>query len=185
MSDIPSVPSVPAVIDSLTSSSTTDALSANQGRLLNEKIGSFGGVQKIRAYDKTFSNVVYSTSTTERFNISSMNNDSRIPLAFSIASTGSATLTPNNSYGGSCMIYIEINTGYSSGLQVHIRSNDYVYVSTPIALSASYLDKINTMAHSSVSSLNEPDYIFINPSSATLTVFDWHITIDYYVLTLN
>lgn len=37
-SDIPSIPSVPSVINNLTSSSTTDALSANQGRILLNKI---------------------------------------------------------------------------------------------------------------------------------------------------
>lgn len=40
MSDIPSIPDIPDVIDNLTSGSTTDALSANQGRILNESVES-------------------------------------------------------------------------------------------------------------------------------------------------
>lgn len=38
MSDIPSIPDIPNVIDNLTSSSATDALSANQGRVLKNLI---------------------------------------------------------------------------------------------------------------------------------------------------
>ena len=34
LSDIPSIPSIPSVINNLTSTSTTDALSANQGKIL-------------------------------------------------------------------------------------------------------------------------------------------------------
>lgn len=49
-SDIPSIPSVPSVIDNLTSSSTTAALSANQGRVLNQKISSSSGVRLVGTY---------------------------------------------------------------------------------------------------------------------------------------
>lgn len=42
VSDIPEIPSIPSVIDNLTSSSTTNALSANQGRALKSLIDSVG-----------------------------------------------------------------------------------------------------------------------------------------------
>lgn len=42
MSDLPSIPDIPDVVDNLTSSSTTDALSANQGRALKSLIGAIG-----------------------------------------------------------------------------------------------------------------------------------------------
>ena len=56
--DIPDMPDVPNVIDSLTSSSATDALSANQGRVLSNKIENLSN----NAFP--FTNVAYGTRTT-------------------------------------------------------------------------------------------------------------------------
>lgn len=59
-SDIPSIPSVPSVINNLASSSTTDALSANQGRILKSLIDSAGS-----GYTQSF-HEKYTISYTDR-----------------------------------------------------------------------------------------------------------------------
>ena len=49
MSDIPSIPDIPDVIDNLLSTSTVDALSANQGKVLSDMISGIGSPVKVIA----------------------------------------------------------------------------------------------------------------------------------------
>ena len=89
-SDIPSVPSVPSVINNLTSTSTTDALSANQGKVLK---GLIDGISTGSGYtDLTF--ILYQTVTSASTKINLRPNYNMLILVH-------GTVTTSSSYYGS------------------------------------------------------------------------------------
>lgn len=112
ISDIPSIPDIPSVINSLTSSSTTDALSANQGQALKTLIDSVGsGLQ-----------VVFNDSASD-YNSHSYEPDSSDLIVISYSS-GSVKI-----YTSSFLCYYQYVSATSSWDNRIISNGGYVNIS--------------------------------------------------------
>ena len=114
-SDIPSIPSVPSIIDNLTSSSTTAALSANQGRVLKSLIDSAGS-----GYTQTFHEKYILLETSQTVPISNYDMIYFIfRCTYGTQHNPSLSMTVNNSVDS---FYLSANSVEISGGDVFINN---------------------------------------------------------------
>lgn len=100
MSDIPSIPDIPDVIDNLTSSSTTDALSANQGRILKSLIDS-SGLQLLATYSEKDNYITFPSTSNGILILQSATAGRKLNYdTYGMLEVGLGSSTINTSYPG-------------------------------------------------------------------------------------